>query len=157
MPWERLIVVPIVFIWVGDQSDGLRKLAAARVQRCHSLVQCDRAAGKSREKHDALLHRCGQLAETVHQRVKHLHEGAQWTLAAFAEGNHEGFKRTTEVLEVAFEVVVPGGGLFCGIPGVGDLFCPVVDTFRALLVEHVRGSDGVAAEDGGQRLVALLL
>ena len=120
-------------------------------------MQCDRAAGKSREKHDSLLYGCWQLAKRVHESVEHLHDRAQWSLTALAQRDHEGFERAAQTFQVPFEVVVLGGGLFCGIPGVGDLFCPVVDTFRALLVEHVRGSDGVAAEDGGQRLVALLL
>ena len=40
---------------------------------------------------------------------------------------------------------------------MADGFRPVVDAFRALLVEHVRGSHRVGSEDGVERGIAFLL
>ena len=55
-----------------------------------------------------------------------------------------GSKRAAQILEVAFEVVVLLAASLSGREaGLADRLRPVVDAFRALLVEHVRGSHRV--------------
>lgn len=64
-------------------------------------------------------------------------------------------KRAAELLKVAEQVVVlRRGGLGC-IAGVVDLRDPLVEALPTLLVQDVRGPDGVVAEDLGEGRVPL--
>ena len=117
----------------------------------------DDASGERRGEDDGLLDGGGQLPESVHEHVDGLDELAQGPLPAFAELDHHALEAAAEVFQVSAQVVVLGGGLLGGVPGIGDLLGPVGDAVGAFVVEHVGGADRVGAEDGGERLVALCL
>ena len=78
-------------------------------------------------------------------------------MSAFADGNHQGFHRTAQILQIALEIVVLRGGLLGGVAAFGHGLRPLVDAGLARLVQVVRGPDGTAAEDDRVRLVALLV
>ena len=78
-------------------------------------------------------------------------------MSALADGNHQGFHRPAQILQISLEIVVLRGRLLGGVTAFGYGLRPLVDTGLAGFVKIVGGLDGVAAEDGRVRLVALLV
>ena len=142
---------------VDGQADVVGHRAGAAVEIAGGLVHRAEHAGQRRHDHERLLHSGRQTGERVNQRIQALHHLAQRPLSALADGNHQGFHRTAQILQISLEIVVLRGGLLGGVAAFGYGLGPLVDTGLAGLVQVVRGLDRVTAEDGRVRLVALLV
>ena len=91
------------------------------------------------------LDKFGQVLRDVPQPVRR----------PFARLGEQCIEGATELLEVASKIVLLDRCRLGCVSGVVDLVDPALDAVGALLVQHVRGADRVAAEDRRQRGVAL--
>ena len=78
-------------------------------------------------------------------------------MSALTDGNHQGLHGATQILQITLEIVVLRSRLLGGVAAFRHGLRPLVDTGLARLIQVVRGLDGVTAEDGRVRLIALLV